>query len=92
MYVDLDLISESEVSLVEEEGVLAIMGIVKGLGENPLHGFHIHQNGDLSDGCTSCGGHFNPYEVMKLHLFIWSHTFVPPNSRLIGSRRKRLVN
>merc|ERR1711936_190308 len=25
-----------------------------------LHGFHIHENGDLSDNCKGAGGHYNP--------------------------------
>jgi Cu-Zn family superoxide dismutase len=28
------------------------------------HGFHIHQSGDLSKGCSSLCSHFNPYGTM----------------------------
>jgi Cu-Zn family superoxide dismutase len=33
-----------------------------GLKQNSLHGFHIHEAGDLSDKCSSMCSHFNPYE------------------------------
>ena len=34
---------------------------VKGLKPNSLHGFHVHEAGDLTDKCTSMCSHFNPY-------------------------------
>lgn len=32
-----------------------------------LHGFHIHEKGDLSNGCMSTGGHYNPDKVSLMN-------------------------
>lgn len=39
-----------------------IVGRITGL-EPGEHGFHIHEFGDLTDGCESAGGHYNPDDV-----------------------------
>src|SRR6056300_808242 len=36
-----------------------IKGTITGLETGP-HGFHIHEFGDMSKGCKSMGGHYNP--------------------------------
>lgn len=36
-----------------------IKGRIQGLKPGE-HGFHIHEFGDMSDGCASMGGHYNP--------------------------------
>ncbi|RDX49886.1 hypothetical protein OH76DRAFT_1438193 [Lentinus brumalis] len=41
---------------------VTISGEVKSLHPSAEHGFHVHASGDLSNGCTSAGPHFNPFE------------------------------
>ena len=38
-----------------------IVANLTGLKPNSLHGFHVHEFGDLSEGCTTAGPHFNPF-------------------------------
>lgn len=42
-----------------------IVGLTQG-----AHGFHIHEKGDLSGGCLSTLGHYNPD---KVSLYCWSY-------------------
>ena len=39
-----------------------VRGLVDGAGQlsSGRHGFHIHQEGALGNGCKDAGGHFNP--------------------------------
>ena len=35
---------------------------ITGLKSSGLHGFHVHECGDMSDSCESMCAHFNPYD------------------------------
>jgi len=37
-----------------------IKGNITGLSASSSHGFHVHEHGDIRNGCASTGGHFNP--------------------------------
>lgn len=47
------------------EPVLIEIAVV-GLPPGP-HGFHVHEKGDITGGCGSTGGHFNPDRVSPQH-------------------------
>lgn len=40
---------------------ISISWDIEGNDPNALRGFHIHQFGDNTNGCTSAGPHFNPF-------------------------------
>ncbi|XP_054290624.1 superoxide dismutase [Cu-Zn]-like isoform X2 [Macrosteles quadrilineatus] len=46
-------------SQMEDDGPVTIRGTISGLSKGK-HGFHIHEKGDLTSGCKSTEGHFNP--------------------------------
>ena len=54
---------KGNVKFTEIENKIRIDVSISGLNPNSLHGFHIHEAGDLSDKCTSMCAHFNPYKI-----------------------------
>ena len=46
-------------AVVEGRNALLVRGSVTGLTPG-RHGFHIHEFGDLTDGCDTAGSHYNP--------------------------------
>lgn len=45
---------------IQKDFYVEIIIDIKGLKRNSLHGFHIHEAGDLREGCNSCCKHYNP--------------------------------
>ena len=49
------------VKFTEDNNTVRIDVNITGLKPNSLHGFHVHEAGDLTDKCMSMCSHFNPY-------------------------------
>ena len=52
---------EGTVHFTECEQGIELKVHLKGFEPNTLHGFHVHEAGDLTDRCMSMCAHFNPY-------------------------------
>ena len=50
------------VHFIKEGTNTAIYVNLSGLKKNGLHGFHVHEYGDLTDGCASACAHYNPHK------------------------------
>lgn len=56
------------VHFVQEEGKnCSIRAEISGLTKGH-HGFHVHEFGDLTQGCTSAGAHYNPFGKGMLNI------------------------
>lgn len=58
------------VKFTQKGDEVLVQGEIKGLKPGK-HGFHVHQMGDLSNGCASTGPHFNPYKVRKNTYYLY---------------------
>ncbi|KAE9415215.1 hypothetical protein Angca_010309, partial [Angiostrongylus cantonensis] len=50
------------VDFTQRGNVLTVSGRVSGLTPG-LHGMHVHQNGNLGNGCLAAGDHYNPFNM-----------------------------
>jgi Cu/Zn superoxide dismutase len=65
---------------------------LQGLKKNALHGFHVHESGDLTSKCESLCAHFNPYN--KQHGGKGRGTKVPPTTPSFSKNeyRKNMIS
>jgi len=57
------LVGSLELTQATPTSPVTITGTLEGLTPKGLHGFHVHESGDVRQGCGSTRGHFNPKMV-----------------------------
>jgi Cu-Zn family superoxide dismutase len=45
------------------ENLVKVLVNLTGFAANSIHGFHVHETGDLSEGCDSMCAHLNPFNT-----------------------------
>jgi hypothetical protein len=65
----------------EEDGPVDVVYEITGLTPG-LHGFHVHEKADFSDGCNSAGGHWNAHGCVRACCAICMHAVVRAMMRL----------
>jgi len=56
-----------ELMLTQTPSNVEIFGYLRGLTSG-LHGFHIHEIGDIGDQCDAAGPHYNPFPVRLIKI------------------------
>lgn len=51
------------IKFIQIDNKVKVIGNLSGFDKDGLHGFHVHEYGDLSKGCDSACNHFNPYNT-----------------------------
>ncbi|AAS54170.2 AGL321Wp [Eremothecium gossypii ATCC 10895] len=85
----------------EQEADAAVTTIswnITGFEPNTEHGFHIHEFGDVTNGCTSSGSHFNPFkkthgspEDENRHVGDMGNVLADANGVAVGSAKDPLI-
>jgi Cu-Zn family superoxide dismutase len=56
-----------------DNGPVNLKGTIRGLTPGK-HGLHVHEKGDVSNGCRDAGGHFDPWKVCSFLQPFHTHT------------------
>jgi len=65
LYKGSEIVGYADFVQEQVDGTVRVNGKVKELSPG-MHGFHVHERGDLSNSCFAAGDHFNPENVCNL--------------------------
>ena len=54
---------QGTIYLDQRDDLTIIQGKIVGLKPNSMHAIHIHECGDMTEGCESCCAHYNPFNM-----------------------------